>query len=194
VKSLDPKFFFTGKNGTVGDITRFLHFPDGILKERGTGTMGRAMSSRTASVTRRKFHPSILGLLACVFLGGLAGCQFDGGSVVSTGLNTSPLVVGQTDQSIVPSGSGVGKVSVSWEANREAPVNSPGGGYRVYYSQTAAVTASTPFVNVPAVSGAAPTSVEISGLASGTYTISVVAYSALNTTGSVAAQTTVTLK
>jgi hypothetical protein len=124
----------------------------------------------------------------------LAGCQFDGGSVVTSGLKTTPLVAGQTDQSFIPSGTGVGKVSVSWEANREAPVNSAGGGYRVYYSKTAGFTASTTFVNLPAVGGAAPTSVELSGLSSGTYYINVVAYSALNPTGSVAVQTTVTLK
>lgn len=81
-------------------------------------------------------------------------------------------------------GKGPYSVVVSWNANREAAVNSTGGGYRVYYSIDpnfrAEVTSS---VDVPYVSGAeAPTSVTIRGLtyrAPYRYHVRVLAYSAL---------------
>lgn len=88
-----------------------------------------------------------------------------------------------------------GKVSVSWNANHEKAVNSAGGGYRVYYSTTSTVNSATPFMNVPWVTGDAPTSATLTGLTSGSlYYISVVAYSTINPTGSTAAQSTVTVK
>ncbi len=75
--------------------------------------------------------------------------------------------------------------SVSWSTNRELSVNSPGGGYRVYYSTNPGFDISTAnIVDVPFVSGpAAPTSIVIP-LSSGTYYIKVVAYSTLNSAGS----------
>lgn len=74
---------------------------------------------------------------------------------------------------------------VSWQANRESAVNSPGGGYRVYYSQTSGIQSSTPFVDVPSQTGVTtPTTARLSGLSAGTYFIYVVAYSAKNSTGS----------
>ena len=74
---------------------------------------------------------------------------------------------------------------LSWDANREFSVNSPGGGYRVYYSTNPGFDISTAnIVDVPFVSGpAAPTSIVIP-LSSGTYYIKVVAYSTLNSAGS----------
>ena len=74
---------------------------------------------------------------------------------------------------------------ISWDANREFSVNSPGGGYRVYYSTNPGFDISTAnIVDVPFVSGpAAPTSIVIP-LSSGTYYIKVVAYSTLNSAGS----------
>lgn len=74
---------------------------------------------------------------------------------------------------------------ISWDANREFSVNSPGGGYRVYYSTNPGFDISTAnIVDVPFVSGpTAPTSIVIP-LSSGTYYIKVVAYSTLNSAGS----------
>lgn len=76
-------------------------------------------------------------------------------------------------------------VAVSWSENSESGVNSAGGGYKVYYSTTSGFSVSgANFVDVPWVSGpAAPTTVNLS-LATGTHYIKVVAYSALNPSGS----------
>jgi hypothetical protein len=48
---------------------------------------------------------------------------------------------------------------VNWDANHETGVNSPGGGYRVYYAFSPSVNTSTAsFLDVPYVSGSqAPT-------------------------------------
>jgi hypothetical protein len=73
---------------------------------------------------------------------------------------------------------------VSWTANREADVNTSGGGYNVYYStQSGFSIVGASYVNVPYVSGASsPTSAVISGLSSSTtYYIEVVAYSSFGT-------------
>jgi hypothetical protein len=82
----------------------------------------------------------------------------------------------------VPDG---GDFLISWDANREFSVNSPGGGYRVYYSTNPGFDISTAYiVDVPFVSGStAPTSI-VTPLYRGTNYIKVVAYSALNTAGS----------
>lgn len=76
-------------------------------------------------------------------------------------------------------------VQVSWTANRETAVNSPGGGYRVYSSRTTGFDIATAsVVDVPYSAGAsAPTSTLIT-LLTGTNFIKVVAYSALNPGGS----------
>jgi len=88
------------------------------------------------------------------------------------------------------SGSGGGSstistIAVSWIANGESGVNSAGGGYKVYHSTTSGFSVSgAGFVDVPYVSGPiAPTTTNLS-LATGTHYIKVVAYSALNPSGS----------
>ncbi len=86
-------------------------------------------------------------------------------------------------------------VAVSWIANRETAVNSLGGGYRVYYSRTNNFDITTAsFVNVPFVSGTAPTTVNFNTLMAGITYFKVQAYSALNapnlTTGSQSAAST----
>lgn len=71
-------------------------------------------------------------------------------------------------------------VNISWTANREAEVNKLGGGYVV------AISGQTP-ITVPYVSGpTAPTSTSTT-LMSGSYSVTVTAYSALNPTGNVSA-------
>lgn len=73
-------------------------------------------------------------------------------------------------------------VQVSWTENPESAVNTAGGGYRVYYSQTAGFSpadAGVTVLDVPYVSGpTAPTSASVA-LASGTYFVKVAAFSAL---------------
>lgn len=77
-------------------------------------------------------------------------------------------------------------VQVTWTANREAAVNSAGGGYRVYHSSMAGFDiAAAKVLDLPFVSGSAPTSTKLT-LPSGTHYIRVVAYSALNPGGSAA--------
>lgn len=75
-------------------------------------------------------------------------------------------------------------VTISWTANLEVAVNRAGGGYTVNIS-------GQPAIDVPYVSGPlAPTSITTS-LFTGNYTVTIVAYSALNppggTNGSVSA-------
>lgn len=76
-------------------------------------------------------------------------------------------------------------VTVSWTANRETAVNSPGGGYDLYYSTTPGfnISSVTP-VNIPyaASTSSTPTSATLN-LFSGTYYFKIVAYSALNPPG-----------
>lgn len=76
-------------------------------------------------------------------------------------------------------------VQVSWTANREATVNQAGGGYKVYFGRIAGFSiAGANFVDVPYVSGpAAPTTTMLT-LSSGDNFVKVVAYSALNPSGS----------
>lgn len=109
--------------------------------------------------------------VALVTLLGLTGCGGGGaGGVSASG-----------------SGSGSGttaSVQVSWTANRETAVNSPGGGYKVYFSPTPGFNiASANVIDVPFTAGTAQTSTTLT-LASGTHYIKVVAYSALNPGGS----------
>jgi hypothetical protein len=73
-------------------------------------------------------------------------------------------------------------VDISWTANRETAVNTTGGGYIV------AVSGQAP-IDVPWVSGpSAPTTVSTT-LLSGSYTVTVTAYSALNPPGGVSGST-----
>ncbi len=67
-------------------------------------------------------------------------------------------------------------VTISWTANRESGVNSPGGGY------TVTIGGQSP-IDVPYVSGAAaPTSTTVE-LWTGTYSVTVRAYAALDADG-----------
>ncbi|MDH2917613.1 MAG: hypothetical protein PXX73_00255 [Sideroxydans sp.] len=70
-------------------------------------------------------------------------------------------------------------VNLTWTANREAAVNRAGGGYQVAIS-------GQPVIDVPfpyAASGAAA----VATLMSGTYTVTVTAYSAMNSSTGIAA-------
>jgi hypothetical protein len=68
-------------------------------------------------------------------------------------------------------------VTISWAANHETGVNSAGGGYRVAIS-------GHPAIDVPYVSGpTAPTSAPPITLQTGTYTVTVTAFAALDTQG-----------
>lgn len=64
------------------------------------------------------------------------------------------------------------KVTISWDANREAAVNSAGGGY------TVAISGQAP-INVPYVTGPAAPTTTTTTLMSGSYSVTVTAYSAL---------------
>jgi hypothetical protein len=68
---------------------------------------------------------------------------------------------------------------LNWDANHEAAVNAPGGGYRVYYAFSPGVdTAHAPFVDVPYVSGSqAPTTITLTKPVIGTYYFRIIAYS-----------------
>lgn len=88
-------------------------------------------------------------------------------------------------------------VAISWDANNESQVNTTGGGYKVYYSQTSGFALTdngVTEIDVPYVSGsAAPTSTQLQ-LSSGTYYIKVVAYSAFpagQTTSEVSTETSI---
>ena len=85
-------------------------------------------------------------------------------------------------------------IQIVWSPNRETAVNSAGGGYNVYYSQTQGfnIVDALGVVNVPYSSGTlAPTSASIADLTPGVYYLKVVAYSALvppgQSTGAVSA-------
>lgn len=70
-------------------------------------------------------------------------------------------------------------VTLSWNANRESGVNAPGGGYRI------SISGQLP-IDVPYVSGAlAPTAKDVT-LQSGSYTVTVTAYAALDAQGGLA--------
>lgn len=71
-------------------------------------------------------------------------------------------------------------VLISWAANREAAVNTTGGGYKVSYSTDSTFPAgSTTTLDVPYSSGAsAPTSIMVSQLNPGTYYVRITAYTA----------------
>jgi hypothetical protein len=80
---------------------------------------------------------------------------------------------GSSSDSPSPSGR---SVTISWTQNRETGVNKAGGGYLI------GINTQTP-IEVPYVSGtAAPTSYTLT-LQPGSYTITVVAYAALDTQG-----------
>lgn len=109
-------------------------------------------------------------LLAVLFL--CVGCS---GSGAGDGAGNPSLAV-----------AGIGNVRASWTPNRETAVNSPGGGYRIYYASTRdfALDRAAGVIDVPYASGAlAPTSTLLT-LPSGTHYLKIVAYSTLNPSGS----------
>lgn len=70
-----------------------------------------------------------------------------------------------------------GPPTLVWAANHEKGVNSAGGGYQISIS-------GQPPINVPYVSGAAaPTSLALTAVPKGTYTVSVRAFAALDASG-----------
>lgn len=71
-------------------------------------------------------------------------------------------------------------VTISWVANREAAVNTTGGGYTVAIS-------GQPTIDVPYVSGPSTPTFITTTLMTGNYSVTVTAYSALKPTGSVSA-------
>jgi hypothetical protein len=75
-------------------------------------------------------------------------------------------------------------VNISWAANREAAVNSTGGGY------TVAISGQSP-INVPYVSGLAAPTTTAATLMTGSYSVTVTAYSALNPPGGTTGSTSV---
>jgi hypothetical protein len=94
----------------------------------------------------------------------LVSCSSGGGSSTPT-----PPVTGRV-------------VTLSWAANRETGVNAPGGGYRL------SISGQSP-VDVPYASGPlAPTTKDVT-LPSGSYTVTVTAYAALDAQGGAAGST-----
>jgi hypothetical protein len=85
-------------------------------------------------------------------------------------------------------------VVLNWTANRETAVNTTGGGYIVYYSQSAGFSIpSANSITVPYVSGsAAPTTASVT-LNPGVYYFRVAAYSAMNPLSSGSSQLAVTI-
>jgi hypothetical protein len=80
--------------------------------------------------------------------------------------------------------------TLSWKANREGAVNSPGGGYRVHYSADADFDPASPFIDVKySPAGGTPHAASLSGLAPGRYFITVVAYSLATPEGSAPSET-----
>ncbi len=131
-----------------------------------------------------------LKLISIVFTGAAVTVGFQACGPGFTALNSSSL------SSVESYAGGSGSISINWAANREAAVNTTGGGYRVYYTQNSSLTSSAPAKDVPFSSGTtAPTTTTLSGLVSGTYNIYVVAYSAMKSAGSAASPAaTVTVK
>ncbi|MCP4410775.1 MAG: PKD domain-containing protein [Gammaproteobacteria bacterium] len=96
------------------------------------------------------------------------------------GMDDATLSIGVFDR--------VSDVRVQWDNNRESGVHQRGGGYRVYYDTRSGFDLNNAsLINVPNVSGLTPRSTVIS-LPPGRYYFNVVAYTALNTTGSEASQ------
>ncbi len=107
--------------------------------------------------SNRYLHKTaVCGLLLAVLAVGLTACGGGGGG----------------------SGPPARSVALAWAANHESGVNRAGGGYRVSIS-------GQPTVDVPWTSGsAAPTSTTVA-LQPGSYTVTVLAYAALDAQGGV---------
>lgn len=112
----------------------------------------------------------------------LPACATKGKSTPA-GVTSAPTITG------VPR-----NVVLTWTANREKAVNTTGGGYKVYYSQSAGF--SIPggnAIDVPYSSGAsAPTTTTVR-LSPGVYYFRVAAYSAMKPLSSGSTQLTVTI-
>lgn len=135
----------------------------------GTNQFVKNSSLNPHSALRRLRHSNVVMLLLV-----LTGC----------GKSSGEGAISVTPAPIFKHYTRTGKFEVSFAPNRESGVNSPGGGYKIYYGRDEAVSSATPFINVPfSGEGAAP-SARFEGLESGTYHIHVVAYSALNPSGS----------
>lgn len=109
---------------------------------------------------KRSTRLSILMALSALLLSACGGGGGGGGS-------SAPVPTSHT-------------VTISWDANREAAVNTTGGGYTVAIS-------GQPMIDVPYVSGPATPTSTTATLMSGSYSVTVTAYSALKPTGSVSA-------
>ncbi len=72
--------------------------------------------------------------------------------------------------------------TINWASNREVAVNSPDGGYKVYYSLRSPVTLNDSVVDVPydTVLKKTPTTSNVKIVLSGRYFFAVQAYSSLN--------------
>lgn len=116
---------------------------------------------------------AIRGACLLALLSLLAGCSGEGGDGAAAG--DSSLAV-----------AGVGNVRASWAPNRETAVNSPGGGYRIYYApaRNFALDGAVGVIDVPYASGALAPTFALLNLPPGTHYLKVVAYSTLNPTGS----------
>ena len=74
-------------------------------------------------------------------------------------------------------------ITVSWNPNKEKLVNSPGGGYKLYYSRSAGFNPATPGVTVidlPYISGSFSPTSKILTLSKGTWYCKLTAYINLN--------------
>lgn len=86
------------------------------------------------------------------------------------------------------SGSKEGSIRISWDANHESAVNSPGGGYRVFISQTADFD---PASVTPSLVPYTQTSFEIRSWRSGTYYVRVQAFTPSGEASEISAATAV---
>lgn len=134
--------------------------------------------AKSKMLTRTTFQLSLLTLL-------LTGCNYQVG-LLTNSATLLPATIPVTYPTAVPTGTHT--ITVNWNANHETAVNTAGGGYRVYYAVSPGYVAGvTAFVDAPYVSGlTSPITADIPNLGSATYFLNVVAYSALNTTGSAA--------
>ena len=140
---------------------------------------------------KKKFGQNLLstGLFIAAFV--VVGCGTGSKSPSKGAPKNSPS--GDNSAATSPTTSTSAKtVSLTWDPNKEADVNSTGGGYRVYYSTTNPVPSNASFVAVSYSSGSyAPANADITGLTSGTWFFKVVAFSARNTAGSTSTQVSV---
>ena len=131
--------------------------------------------------------------LSSLLLLSVSGCftpQTSVQSLTASLTSTDPIATSSPLPPSIP-----GKFTAAWVASHAKGVNTAGGGYKVYYSLSPALDNSTPFVNVPYVSGAqAPTSVSVTSLVPGKYYLNVVSYSAANAIGSTPTALTVTVQ